>query len=675
MQQPRLTTGLAVAVLSVAAITGAIFGLREAVPVLSTGVVYLLGVLLVSGYWGLGLGMATAFLSAAAFNFFHIPPTGEFTIADGENWVALGVFFVAAVVTGTLAEAARRRAEEADQRRREADLAAEMARLLLSGASTEASLSAVGQRIAKAYDLPSVSLELAWSSGDDRRRALPLLADGQRAGTLLVPTDTDEHVLEALQDRVVPSLEALIGAAAKREELETQVVETKALRRSNVVKTTLLRSISHDLRTPLTAITTAAGGLGSDTLSAEERAELAAVISEESDRLSQMVENLLDLTRLQSGAAEPRADWCSVDELVAAAVHSVPAPPGGFDVELGELPLIQADASQLERALDNVLGNAAELGGDEAVTIRARVAGQMLNLRVSDRGPGIPKEELERVFEPFYRARGSGAAGSGLGLAIARGFVEANGGRLRAESLPGQGTTFVFQLPVPVEAPRAMSRVLVCDDEPQILRALKVILRDEGFEVIAVATAEEALDAVAVRPPDAAILDLILPDGDGIEITRSIREWSEMPILVLSAVGDEAEKVRALDAGADDYVTKPFGPPELVARLKAAMRRARPAEQREPVMETGGLRVDFAARRVEVDGEEVHLTPIEFDLLRTLANNRGRLMTHRVLLTEVWGSAYEHDTQVLRVHIANLRKKIGPDHIRTDPGVGYRFGE
>ncbi len=453
MQQPRLTTGLVAAVVSVAAITGVIFGLREAVPVLSTGVVYLLGVLLVSGYWGLGLGIATAFLSAAAFNFFHIPPTGKFTIADGENWVALAVFFVAAVVTGTLAEAARRRAEEAEQGRREADLAAEMARLLLSGASTEDSLSAVGQRIAKAYDLPSVKLELEWSSGDDRNRALPLLADGQRAGTLLVPKGTDEGVLEALQDRVVPSLEALIGAAAKREELETQVVETKALRRSNVVKTTLLRSISHDLRTPLTAITTAAGGLRSDTISPEERAELAAVIAEESARLSQMVENLLDLTRLQSGAAEPRSDWCSVDELVTAALETVAAPPGGFDSQLGDLPLIRADASQLERALANVLGNAAELGGAEPVTIRAKVAGQMLNLRVSDRGPGIPKEELERVFEPFYRARGSGASGSGLGLAIARGFVEANGGRLKAESLPGQGTTFVFQLPVPVEAP------------------------------------------------------------------------------------------------------------------------------------------------------------------------------------------------------------------------------
>ena len=177
MEQPRLTTGLAVAVLSVAAITGAIFGLREAVPVLSTGVVYLLGVLLVSGYWGLGLGIATAFLSAAAFNFFHIPPTGEFTIADGENWVALAVFFVAAVVTGTLAEVARRRAEEAEQGRREADLAAEMARLLLSGASTRGLAVGGGaadrQGLRPALGHPRAHLE-------QRRRSPPRAAPARR---------------------------------------------------------------------------------------------------------------------------------------------------------------------------------------------------------------------------------------------------------------------------------------------------------------------------------------------------------------------------------------------------------------------------------------------------------------------------------------------------------------
>ncbi len=220
------------------------------------------------------------------------------------------------------------------------------------------------------------------------------------------------------------------------------------------------------------------------------------------------------------------------------------------------------------------------------------------------------------------------------------------------------------------------TRVLVCDDEPQILRALRVILRDAGYEAITAATGEEALDRAAVKPPAAAILDLMLPDLDGVELTRRLREWSEMPIIVLSAVGEEEAKVRALAAGADDYVTKPFGPPELVARLEAVLRRAKP-EVSEPLIEADGLEVDLQARVVRRDGEPVHLTPTEFDLLRVLAQNRGRLMTHRTLLVEVWGVEYEDDVQVLRAHIANLRRKIepadGPRCIRTDPGVGYRF--
>jgi two-component system KDP operon response regulator KdpE len=220
-------------------------------------------------------------------------------------------------------------------------------------------------------------------------------------------------------------------------------------------------------------------------------------------------------------------------------------------------------------------------------------------------------------------------------------------------------------------------RVLVVDDELQILRALRVVLRDAGFEVLAAQSAAEALDRAAVRPPQAAIVDLVLPDGDGIEVTRRLREWSEMPILVLSAVGEEEQKVRALEAGADDYVTKPFGARELVARLGAALRRASPGQ--EPRIEAEGLEVDLAARTVRREGELVHLTPIEFDLLRVLARNRGRLMTHRSLLVEVWGPGYADDVQALRTHIARLRAKIEPEgspvprYIVTDPGVGYRF--
>ncbi|MDQ6775182.1 MAG: response regulator transcription factor [Actinomycetota bacterium] len=219
-------------------------------------------------------------------------------------------------------------------------------------------------------------------------------------------------------------------------------------------------------------------------------------------------------------------------------------------------------------------------------------------------------------------------------------------------------------------------RVLVCDDEPQILRALRVILRDAGFEAVPAETAEEALDVVAVRPPDAAIIDLVLPDLDGVELCARLREWSEMPIIVLSAIGDEDAKVRALAAGADDYITKPFGPRELVARLEANLRRIAPGPE-EAVIRADGLEVDLPRRVVLRDGEEVHLTPTEFDLLRLLVRNRGRLMTHRELLVSVWGAGYSDDTQVLRAHIANLRRKIepqaGPRYIKTDPGVGYRF--
>jgi two-component system, OmpR family, sensor histidine kinase KdpD len=457
MQGTFSARGLAVSVAAVALITALIYPLAEAVPVVSTGVVYLLAVLLVSSYWGIWLGLFTALMSAAAWNFFHIPPTAEFTIADGENWVALAVFMVAALVTSTLAGAARRRAEEAEQGRREADLTAEMARLLLGGVSGEEPLRAVGQRIAQAYDLSSVSVELSWVDSDPRRRALPLIVDGSRIGTVLVPAGTDPATLDALQDRVVPALETLVGAARRRGELEAQVIETKALRRSNVVKTTLLRTISHDLRSPLTAITTAAGGLTSPTLGDDERRELVSVIDAESARLSRLVENLLDLTRLQAGSADPRSDWCSIDEIVHAAVESLAGPPAGFDVSLDDnLPLVRADATQLERALANVLENSSRFAGDEPVVIRGRAAGKFVILRISDHGPGIAGEELERVFEPFHRGRGAdSSSGSGLGLAIARGFLEANGGRIRAESLPGQGTSFVIQVPIPAEKPAA----------------------------------------------------------------------------------------------------------------------------------------------------------------------------------------------------------------------------
>ena len=220
-------------------------------------------------------------------------------------------------------------------------------------------------------------------------------------------------------------------------------------------------------------------------------------------------------------------------------------------------------------------------------------------------------------------------------------------------------------------------RILVVDDEPQILRGLRVILTNAGYRVDAADSMRAALDAVSVRPPDAVVLDLMLPDGSGVDVAREIRSWSELPIVVLSAIGDEREKVLALDAGADDYVTKPFGAEELLARLRAVLRRV-PEGASVPRVEIGDLVIDLEARRVTLAGADVHLTPIEFDLLRALAEHRGKLVTHRQLLAAVWGPGYETETHYLRVHIAHIRSKIEPElsrprYVITEPGVGYRL--
>ena len=219
-------------------------------------------------------------------------------------------------------------------------------------------------------------------------------------------------------------------------------------------------------------------------------------------------------------------------------------------------------------------------------------------------------------------------------------------------------------------------RILVVDDEPQILRALRASLRGAGYEVDTAETAEGALTALAVNPPDAVILDLVLPDGRGTDVCRELRTWSRVPVIVLSVVGDEDEKVAALDAGADDYVTKPFGIDELLARLRAALRRGEGAG--ESVVEVGELRVDLEKRAVSVAGRPVQLTPHEFGLLRVLARNRGKLLTHAMLLREVWGRGYDGESHYLHVYVSQLRRKLEPDparprYILTEPGVGYRL--
>jgi two-component system, OmpR family, sensor histidine kinase KdpD len=452
---PSRRMGVLAAVAAVAVCTLLVYPLKHLAPAVSLGVVYMLAVLVVSVTWGAWLGMGTAMLSAAAFNFFHLPPVGQFTIRQSSNWVGLIAFLVAAGLASSVAEIARTRTREAEERRREADVAAEMARILLRGEDLSEALATAAARLAAALDLTSAAIELETVEGDQRRVVFPLREGTRRLGTLLVGADASEASLRRLQERLVPALEALLGAALERERLLGDVVETAALRRADVVKTALLRAVSHDLRSPLTAIGAAGEAVASASLSAAERAEMASVIGEETRRLSRLVDNLLDLSRLEAGAAEPRREWMSVEEVIGVALQEIASNAQEFALSIDrDLPLVRADSAQLERAFVNVLENARRHSGGHPVSVRARAvralagAGGRLIVRVVDRGPGIPPAQLERVFEPFYRAgtASGGHRGSGLGLAIARGFVQANDGALYIESLPGQGATFVFEL-------------------------------------------------------------------------------------------------------------------------------------------------------------------------------------------------------------------------------------
>jgi two-component system sensor histidine kinase KdpD len=451
--RPRIAIGIVVAVFTVAAATAAIYPLAQVAPVVSLSVVYLPAVLLVAAYWGLALGLFTSLLSAAELNFFHLPPTGHFTIADSRNWVALAAFTVVAVVASTMAEAARARALDAEQGRSEADLAAALARELLLGADTRHALASTARRVAEALGLPSAAIELGVVPGDERRRATALKgADGTQIATLLLPRRLDDDTKQRLGAHVVPALEALVAIAQRRDELQAEAVETAALRRSDDIKTALLRTVSHDLRTPLTAIVAAGHALGTGSLTEQERSELSAAVVEEGARLATLVDKLLDLSKLQAGGADPRSDWVSIDDLVTAACEGLSAEQTVRLTVDPDVPEVRADAAQLERAFANLLENARRYSDGLPVSVHARRSGHRVVISVVDQGPGIRPAERERIFEPFYRgpsAAGTQWTGSGLGLAIAKGFVEANGGTIEVRSLPGQGTSFVVSLPIP----------------------------------------------------------------------------------------------------------------------------------------------------------------------------------------------------------------------------------
>jgi two-component system sensor histidine kinase KdpD len=449
----RRPAGVAASVIAVAAVTGAIYVLRPFAPVLSLGVLYLFAVLPIAVLWGLAYAIPVSIGSMLAFNFFHLEPLHTLRLRDVENWFALVVYLGTAVVVSDLAARSRRRAAEAEQREREATLLAEIATHLLEGRRVGDELEWVGARAAVVLGVRSAEIELGDSGrAHGRSSPHPLTVGTARVGTLYA----DEHSEASLdvRRRFLPALASLLGVAAERERLTREALEAEAFRRSDTVKTAILRAVSHDLRSPLTGIATAVGTLRSKSvsLSDADRADLLETIELETRRLNRLVGNLLDLSRLQAGAAAPAPELWTVDELIRQAVEDSGA-RGRVRVAVGDVPPVRVDAQQIERVLANLLENAIKFSPPSApVQIRVTATRAEVIVRVVDQGPGLAESELERVFEPFYRPNGERGGGAGLGLAIARGFADANGARLWAESRPGQGATFALALPAVLEA-------------------------------------------------------------------------------------------------------------------------------------------------------------------------------------------------------------------------------
>jgi two-component system sensor histidine kinase KdpD len=447
---------LAVAVVlsaaSVAIVTGAIALIQSYVPVLSLGVLYLFAILAVAFAYGLAFAFAVSVASMLAFNWFFLPPVHTLTLADSSNWFALAVYLATAIVVSELATRTRRRAASAEQRERESALLAELATELLRGRLLDEELGEIASRAASVLGVESATIELGPPKRPPKGASpLPLEAAGRAVGTLYIPDGADPNV--SAEQRFLPALAALLAVAVDHVRLEGEALEAEALRRSDLVKTALLRAVSHDLRTPLTGVRTAVGALRNPTLqlSDEDREELLETIELDSERLARLVGDLLDLSRLEAGAAAPDQELWSLDDLVREAVESLGA-RGRVDI-VGESPLVTVDAVQVQRVLANLIENALRYSpADSRVLVRITATRKEAIVRVVDQGPGLAETEFERVFEPFYRHSGDTRSGAGLGLAIARGFAEANGGRVWAESRPGQGATFALALPV-VETP------------------------------------------------------------------------------------------------------------------------------------------------------------------------------------------------------------------------------
>ena len=468
------------------------------------------------------------------------------------------------------------------------------------------------------------------------------------------------------------------------------------LREIERMRAEFLGMVSHELRAPLTSIKgSAATALRASRLvGPAEVAQFFRIIDEQADRMDSLIGDLLDAGRIETGTLSVAPEPSDVAVLVDQARGTFISGGGRHTVRIDlppDLPRVMADRQRLVQVLNNLLANAARHSPESApIRIAAEREGLDVAVSVADEGRGIAPDQLGQLFRKYSTA-GDREGGSGLGLAICKGLVEAQGGRIRAESGGvGLGARFTFTIPVaeaasdspaparpgpPGHAPEAVP-ILVVDDDPETLRQVRDTLAEAGYAPLVTGDPGAVARLIRAEKPRLVLLDLMLPGTDGIELMQSVPELSDLPVIFISGYGRDETIARALEAGAEDYVVKPFSPTELTARIRAALRR-----RSNPVpFVLGELAIDYDRRRVTVAGRAVTLTPTEYELLRALAQGAGRILTHEDLLRKVWAGRGHGKVKpkIVRAYVKRLRHRLGDDAARpawivNERGVGYRM--
>ena len=647
-------------------------------------------------------GMPMRHLGVHVGNFYLVEKEGGEAFTDEDEEIL--VLFASQAATA-IANARTYRAEQRARAGLEALIETSPVGVSVFDAQTGdlVSINREARRIVKSLCGPGQSAEqllgvITCRRADGREVALDRLPMAQALSSAET-VRAEEVVLSVPDGRSVTTLinaTPIHGPDGALASVVVTLQDLAPLRELERMRAEFLGMVSHELRAPLTSIKgSAATALrASRIFGPAEVAQFFRIIDEQADRMDNLIGDLLDAGRIETGTLSVAPEPSDVAVLVDQARGTFVSGGGRHTVRIDlppGLPRVMADRQRLVQVLNNLLANAARHAPESApIRIAAEREGLHVAVSVADEGRGIAPDQLGQLFRKYTTAGDrKGGLGSGLGLAICKGLVEAQGGRIRAESGGvGLGARFTFTIPVAAEsgaspaparpgapghAPDAVP-ILVVDDDPETLRHLRDTLAEAGYAPLVTGDPGELARLIRAEKPQLVLLDLMLPGTDGIELMQTVPELSDLPVIFISGYGRDETIARALEAGADDYVVKPFSPTELTARIRAALRRrSNPA----PFV-LGALAIDYDRRRVSVAGRPVTLTATEYELLRVLAQGAGRVLTHEALLRQVWAGRNTGDPKRVRAYVKRLRNRLGddaadPTYIVNERGVGYRM--